>query len=44
MMRRVAIKQKAGPIIDLKKQDPFHFVSIWLWCSRCFIIPHSYNR
>jgi len=31
-------------IIENYKQNPFQLVSIWLWYSRCFIIPYSYNK
>jgi len=36
--------RKARSIIENQTQDPFQFVSIWLWCSRCFIIPSCYNK
>jgi len=26
-------------MIKNERQDPFHFVIVWFWCSRCFNIP-----
>jgi len=32
--------KKARLIINNEKQDPFQFVSVWLWVSRCCINPY----
>jgi len=32
------------PTIENEKQDPFQFVSVWFWCSRCFRIPYVFNK
>ena len=33
--------EKARFMINNETQDTFQFVSVWLWCSRCFIIPYT---
>jgi len=39
MMQKVANKQRKQDLQSrMKKQDPFQFVSISFWCSRCFTI------
>jgi len=30
-------------MIDSEKQNPFQFVSVWLWSSRCFINPYIFK-
>ena len=36
--------EKARLTIDSEKQDPFQFASVWLWRSRCVIIPYIFNK
>ena len=36
-------QKKVRLIIDNEKQDPFQFVSVWLWSSKCFITPYIFK-
>ena len=37
IMKKVATsRKKVRLVIDKEKQDPFQFVSVWLWSSKCF--------
>jgi len=36
--------EKTRPIIENKKQDQFQFVSLWIWRSRCFVIPYIFEK
>jgi len=36
-------RQKNQDSIEKEKQDPFQFVSAWLWSSWCFIIPYIFK-
>jgi len=35
--------EKARHIIDNETQDPFQFVSVWLWFWRCFVNPYVFK-
>jgi len=34
----------ARVIATNEKKTYFRFVSVWFWCSKCFIIPYIFNK